>query len=83
MSNHERQWPVLRFQPVDKSRPFDKRYEGSIVPAVKAAELQSYQLDRDMNAVIPIGQEQAKQQMWTCFLGIRQSTLALELAVTP
>jgi hypothetical protein len=41
------------FQPFDKG-PFDKRYDDTIAPAVKAAGLEPYRVDRDDGVVIPI-----------------------------
>ncbi|MGJ5818780.1 hypothetical protein [Paludibaculum fermentans] len=41
------------FQPFDKG-PFDKRYEDTLAPAIKAAGLEPYRVDRDDGAVIPI-----------------------------
>lgn len=42
-------------QPFDKG-PFDKRYEDIIAPAVGAAGLEPYRVDRDPSATIPIEQ---------------------------
>jgi nucleoside 2-deoxyribosyltransferase len=41
------------FQPFDKG-PHDKRYEDTVAPAIIAAELEPYRVDRDDGAVIPI-----------------------------
>ena len=41
------------FQPFDKG-PHDKRYEDTIAPAIEAADLEPYRVDRDDGAVIPI-----------------------------
>ena len=41
------------FQPFDKG-PHDKRYEDTVAPAIDAAELEPYRVDRDDGAVIPI-----------------------------
>ena len=41
------------FQPFDKGA-HDKRYEDTIAPAIIAAELEPYRVDRDDGAVIPI-----------------------------
>jgi nucleoside 2-deoxyribosyltransferase len=41
------------FQPFDKG-PHDKRYEDTIAPAIRAAELEPYRVDRDDGAVIPV-----------------------------
>lgn len=41
------------FQPFDKG-PFDKRYEDTIAPAIKASGLQAYRVDHDAGAVIPV-----------------------------
>lgn len=41
------------FQPFDKG-PYDKRYDDTIAPAIKAADLEPYRVDRDDGAVIPI-----------------------------
>ncbi|HTS57339.1 MAG TPA: hypothetical protein VMH03_07320 [Terriglobales bacterium] len=41
------------FQPFDKGA-HDKRYDDIIVPAIKAADLDPYRVDRDDGAVIPI-----------------------------
>jgi hypothetical protein len=40
------------FQPFDKG-PFDKRYDDVIAPAIGAAGLESYRVDRDDGVVIP------------------------------
>jgi nucleoside 2-deoxyribosyltransferase len=40
-------------QPFDEG-PFDKRYEDVFVPAINAAGLEPYRVDRDPSAVIPI-----------------------------
>jgi len=40
------------FQPFDKG-PFDKRYDDTIAPAIKASGLQAYRVDRDDGVVIP------------------------------
>jgi len=42
-------------QPFDEGR-FDKRYEDVYVPAIEAAELEPYRVDRDPAAAIPIEQ---------------------------
>lgn len=42
-------------QPFDNG-PFDKRYEDVFVPAIRAADLEPYRVDRDPGAVIPIEQ---------------------------
>jgi nucleoside 2-deoxyribosyltransferase len=42
-------------QPFDNG-PFDKRYEDIFVPAITAADLEPYRVDRDPAAVIPIEQ---------------------------
>jgi hypothetical protein len=47
-------------QPFD-SGPFDKRYEDTIEPAVSAAGLEPYRVDRDPRVVIPI--EQIEEQI--------------------
>ncbi|MDP3000364.1 MAG: hypothetical protein Q8N47_22960 [Bryobacterales bacterium] len=41
------------FQPFDKG-PYDKRYEDTIAPAIRDANLEPYRVDRDDKAVIPI-----------------------------
>lgn len=41
------------FQPFDKG-PYDKRYDDTIAPAIRAAGLEPYRVDRDDGAVIPI-----------------------------
>jgi hypothetical protein len=41
------------FQPFDRAA-FDKRYEGTLVPAIEDAGLEPYRVDRDEGAVIPI-----------------------------
>ena len=41
------------FQPFDKG-PYDKRYEDTIAPAILATNMESYRVDRDDGAVIPI-----------------------------
>lgn len=41
------------FQPFDKG-PYDKRYDDTIAPAIKAAGLEPYRVDRDDGAVIPV-----------------------------
>jgi len=42
-------------QPFDRG-PFDKRYEDTIAPAIAAAGLEPYRVDRDPGVVIPIDQ---------------------------
>lgn len=42
-------------QPFDEGR-FDKRYEDVFIPAIQAAELEPYRVDRDPSATIPIDQ---------------------------
>jgi nucleoside 2-deoxyribosyltransferase len=41
------------FQPFDKG-PYDKRFDDTIAPAIAAAGLEPYRVDRDDGAVIPI-----------------------------
>ncbi len=41
------------FQPFDKG-PYDKRFEDTLAPAIKSADLEPYRVDRDYAAVIPI-----------------------------
>src|SRR5450759_2992800 len=41
------------FQPFDKG-PYDKRYKDTIAPAIIAAGLEPYRVDRDDGAVIPV-----------------------------
>jgi len=41
------------FQPFDKG-PYDKRYEDTIAPAIRVADLEPYRVDRDEGAVIPV-----------------------------
>jgi hypothetical protein len=55
------------FQPFDKG-PHDKRYEDTIVPAIQAAGLEPYRVDRDDGAAIPID---------TLHAEIKSSTLCL------
>jgi nucleoside 2-deoxyribosyltransferase len=43
-------------QPFDEGRRFDKRYEDIYVPAIEAAELEAYRVDRDPSSTIPIEQ---------------------------
>jgi hypothetical protein len=43
-------------QPFDDGGPFDKRYDDLLVPAIKAAELDPYRVDRDPIVEIPIDQ---------------------------
>jgi hypothetical protein len=40
-------------QPFDNG-PYDKRYEDVLVPAIKAARLEPYRVDRDPHVVVPI-----------------------------
>jgi hypothetical protein len=42
------------FQPFDDGGPYDKRYAEVVEPAVIAAGLESYRVDRDPSATIPI-----------------------------
>ena len=42
------------FQPFDDGGPYDKRYDEVISPAIKAADLDPYRVDRDVGAEIPI-----------------------------
>lgn len=41
------------FQPFDHG-PYDKRYEDILSPAITAARLEPYRVDRDHAAVIPV-----------------------------
>jgi len=41
-------------QPFDSGGVFDKRYADVFEPAIKAAGLEPYRIDRDYNTVIPI-----------------------------
>jgi hypothetical protein len=41
------------FQPFDKG-DFDKRFEDVLVPAIEAADLEPYRVDRDAGSVIPV-----------------------------
>jgi nucleoside 2-deoxyribosyltransferase len=41
-------------QPFDDGGKFDKRYEDVLAPAIKAAELEPYRVDRDPTSSIPI-----------------------------
>ena len=56
------------FQPFDDGGPFDKRYDEVIAPAIKAADLDPYRVDRDAGAEIPID---------TLHEEIRRSTVCL------
>ena len=40
-------------QPFDGG-PFDKRYDDVIVPAISAADLEAYRVDRDPSVLIPM-----------------------------
>ena len=42
------------FQIFDDGGPYDKRYDEVILPAIKAADLEPYRVDRDAGAEIPI-----------------------------
>jgi nucleoside 2-deoxyribosyltransferase len=42
------------FQPFDHGGPFDKRYDDGFDPAIKAADLDPYRVDRDHKAEIPM-----------------------------
>jgi hypothetical protein len=42
------------FQPFDEDGPFDKRYDDVIDPAIRAAKLEPYRVDRDSGAEIPV-----------------------------
>ena len=42
------------FQVFDKGGPYDKRYDEVILPAITAADLEPYRVDRDAGAEIPI-----------------------------
>lgn len=46
-------------QPFDGG-PFDRRYEDVLSPAIQAADLKAYRVDRDPHASIPIDQIEAK-----------------------
>lgn len=48
-------------QPFDNGK-FDKRFEDTFAPALKAAELTPYRVDRDPNAAIPIDEIEGKIQ---------------------
>lgn len=54
-------------QPFDNG-PFDRRYDDVLVPAIKAADLEPYRVDRDDSVSIPIDQIEN---------GIRQSAICL------
>jgi hypothetical protein len=54
-------------QPFDKG-PFDKRFEDVIEPAIRAADLEAYRVDRDPGASIPIEDMEA---------GIRSAAVCL------
>ena len=56
------------FQPFDDGGPYDKRYDEVISPAIKAADLDPYRVDRDAGAEIPID---------TLHEEIRRSTVCL------
>ena len=42
------------FQIFDNGGPYDKRYDEVILPAIEAADLEPYRVDRDASAAIPI-----------------------------
>jgi hypothetical protein len=42
------------FQPFDNGGDFDKRFDDVLSPAIEAADLEPYRVDRDMGAVIPV-----------------------------
>jgi hypothetical protein len=54
-------------QPFDGG-PFDKRYDDTVVPAIEAAGLEAYRVDRDPSAIIPIDEIEA---------GIRKADVCL------
>jgi len=42
------------FQPFDNGGDFDKRFDDVLAPAIEAAELEPYRVDRDPGSVIPV-----------------------------
>jgi nucleoside 2-deoxyribosyltransferase len=40
------------FQPFDEGGPFDRRFAETLTPAIEAADLEPYRVDRDLGAVI-------------------------------
>lgn len=42
------------FQPFDNGGDFDKRFDDVLSPAIEAADLEPYRVDRDLGAVIPV-----------------------------
>jgi len=52
-------------QPFDGSA-FDNRYEDSLVPAIEAAGLTPYRVDRDSSVVIPILEIEAAIKCLDC-----------------
>jgi hypothetical protein len=57
MSDKKRDYPNGRccvFQPFDNGGAFDKRFDDVLAPAVEAADLEPYRVDRDAGSVIPV-----------------------------
>lgn len=42
------------FQPFDNGGEFDKRFDDVLVPAIEAADLEPYRVDRDAGSIIPV-----------------------------
>ena len=42
------------FQPFDNGGDFDKRFDDVLTPAIEATDLESYRVDRDLGAAIPV-----------------------------
>jgi hypothetical protein len=42
------------FQPFDNGGDFDKRFDDVLTPAIEAADMEPYRVDRDLGAVIPV-----------------------------
>lgn len=58
-------------QPFDRGQRFDRRYDDVFAPAIRAADLEPYRVDRDAGAVVPIDRiEQELQTATVCLADI-------------
>ena len=60
-------------QPFDEGGPYDRRYNESLVPAIEAAALEPYRVDRDPSVTVPIHQiEQGIRDADVCLAEISE-----------
>lgn len=60
-------------QPFDEGGPYDRRYNDVLVPAIEAAELEPYRVDRDPRVTVPITQiEQGIRDAAVCLAEISE-----------